>query len=321
MTTAAMRRSIGMIAATALLVAGCSAGQGDPKVALTVGDVKVSTVEQVQQRLNELLATNQAAQDQARQRKLDVVSRGIVTQEALNQLTKQAAERAGIRLDEQLVEQSIPVLTGPQATQGDPFQAVVDAAFPAKEVARYRLMLVELGGRAIGRSSFEYDVAFLENFADAQKLAKQVADDPARSAQLMQAAPNPVRDPILNAKQGPADAESPDQLVSLATSPLFNLPAGSVVSTRLTGEQGGYIVFYLKSRQAAQPPAGFDASSVQPLQLAQAGQAQLVGLAQQTKVEPNPRFGTWDPVNLKVVSGEEASVVSTVQPAKTSRQQ
>ncbi|ALG06520.1 hypothetical protein AOZ06_05890 [Kibdelosporangium phytohabitans] len=306
-----------MLAATTLLVAGCSAGQGDPKVALTVGDVNVSTVEQVQQKLNDLLATNKGAQDQARQRKLAEISRGIVEQQARIQLAADAAKKLGITLDEQLVEQSIPTLTGEQATQGEPFQGIVDAAFPAKDIARYRLTLIELGGRAIGRNAVTFDVAFLQNLGDARALAKKVAEDPARSAELMQKAPNTVQEPGIGQTQDPSKARDPQQLLQVSASPLFNLPVGSVVATRLNGEQGGYIVFHLKGKQPAQPPNGFDPTSVDPMQLAQVGQALLVPLAQQAGVQPNPRFGTWDPVTLKVVSVEESSVVSTVLQAKT----
>ncbi|WP_143230965.1 hypothetical protein [Actinosynnema sp. ALI-1.44] len=312
-----MRRSIGMLAATTLLVAGCSAGQGDPKVALTVGDVTVSTVEQVQQKLNDLLATNKAAQDQARQRKLDVVSRGIVTQQALNQLTADAVKKSGITIDEQLVEQSVPSLTGPQATQGDPFQSIVDAAFPAKDITRTRLALIELGGRAVGRSAVTFDAAFPQKLEDAQALAKKVAENPAKSAELMQAVPNPAQEAIIGQTQDPAKARDPQSLMQAASSPLFNLPTGTVTATRLGGETGGYVVFYLKSKQPAQPPQGFDPTSVDPLQLAQVGQAQLVSLAQQTGIHPNPRYGSWDPVTLKVVSGEEAAAASTVLQVKT----
>lgn len=317
--TTAMRRSIGMLAATTLLVAGCSAGQGDPKVALTVGDTTVSTVDQVQRKLDDLLATNKDAQDQARQRKLDEVSRRIVSQQALNQLAADAAKKAGITIDEQRVERAVPALTGPQATKGDPFQGIVDAAFPAKDIARTRLALIELGTRSIGRTAVTFDVAFLQNLDDARALARKVADNPGKSAELMQKAPKPVQEPGIDQTQDPSRARDAQQLMQVASSPLFNLPVGSVVATRLSGEQGGYIVFHLKNKRPAQPPQDFDAESVDPLQLAQVGQAQLVSLAQQAGVRPNPRFGVWDPVTLKVVSAEEGSVASTILQAKTSK--
>nr|CEL19193.1 PpiC-type peptidyl-prolyl cis-trans isomerase precursor [Kibdelosporangium sp. MJ126-NF4] len=312
-----MRRSIGMLAATTLLVAGCSAGQGNPKVALTVGGVQVSTVDQVQQKLNDLLATNKAAQEQAKQRKLGEISRGIVAEQALHQITGQAMQRLGITIPEELVEQAIPTLTGPQATQGDPFQSIVDAAFPAKDIARNRLALIELGGRSVGRTAVTFDAAFPQNLEDARKLAAKVAANPAESGKLMQEAPNPAQEAIIGQTQDPSKARDPQQLMQAAASPLFTLPAGSVVATRLGGEQGGYVVFYLKSKQSAQPPQDFDPTSVEPLQLAQVGRAQLVSVAQQAGVQLNPRFGTWDPVTLKALSGEEASTVSSLLQVKT----
>ncbi|SMD14982.1 hypothetical protein [Kibdelosporangium aridum] len=317
--TTAMRRSIGMITATALLVAGCSAGQGDPKVALTVGDVKVSTVEQVQRTLTDLLATNQGAQDQARQHKLDQVSRGIITQQAVNQLTAEAARRAGIQIPDALAEEAIPQLTGPAATEGDPFQATVDAAFPAKELARYRLALAELGARAIGRTAITFDAAFPQNFEDARELARKVAADPAQSAALMQAVPNPQQEAAINQTQSSASAQNATQLLQIAGFPLFNIPVGSVVATRLEGEQGGYVVFYMKAKQTAAPPAGFDVGQIPLLDRSKVGRAQLMDVALKTRVEPNPRFGTWDPFSLRVVSAEEAAVASAVYQAAATK--
>ncbi|MCE7008670.1 hypothetical protein LWC34_38535 [Kibdelosporangium philippinense] len=318
--TTAMRRSIGMITATALLVAGCSAGQGDPKVALTVGDAKVSTVEQIQRTLNDLLATNQAVQDQARQHKLDQVSRGIVGQQAINQLAADAARRLGIQITDAQAEAAIPVLTGPGATQSDPFQSIVDAAFQPKDLARARLALAEVGRRALGRSSVTFDAVVLQDADAAVELARKIAENPAQSTALIQAAPEAMGEPFLNSVFGPEAAlQDPSNLLTLAASPYYNVPAGEVIATRLTGNQGGYLVLFMKARRAVTPPAEVTIPELKPVELAQIGQGQLTLLASVVPVQPNPRFGKWDPVTLKVVSGEEATNISTVFQAKSTQ--
>lgn len=317
--TTAMRRTIVMIAATTLLVAGCSTGQGDPKVAIVVGDTNVSTVEQVQTRLNDLLATNPAAQEQAKQHKLDQVSRGIVTQQALNHLTAELAKRENITVDDEMVTRLTPLLTGEQAGASDPFQSLVDSAFPTHEVARNRLILAEIGRRAIGRTASTFDAGIVNTQEGARELAKQIAAQPDRAAALIQAAPDKVRDPVLDQQLSPESAQDLNELVQQAGSPLVALPAKTVVTYRLTGEQGGYVVLYVKSKSPARLPANADLSGLSPMQLAQVGQAQLIPLALEQAVKPNPRYGSWDSVSLKVVPVAEAAALSLVLPVNAAK--
>src|SRR4051812_27066312 len=141
-----MRRSIVLVSAAAALVAGCSTGQGDPSVAATVGGVRVSTVDQVQQRLNDLLARNKQVQDLASQHKLDQVARAIVAHDVVHQLVTEAARRQNVTIDESLVAQLAPILNNPdqQKQQQDPVQAAVDSAYPVNDVTRDKVLLAEL---------------------------------------------------------------------------------------------------------------------------------------------------------------------------------
>jgi hypothetical protein len=89
-------------------------------------------------------------------------------------------------------------------------------------------------------------------------------------------------------------------------------PEKSVVLWRLTGQQGGYAVIYVKKRASAPPSAQLDLSQIPPAQLVAVGEVQLIASAWQQGVKPNQRYGAWDPVALKVVPTEEAAVGSMV---------
>jgi hypothetical protein len=316
--SSAARRTIAMIAVTTVLVTGCSTGQGDPKVAATVGTTSVSTVEQVQQRLNDLLAHNPQAQDVAKQHKLDQVTRGIVSQDVLHVLAAEAAKRQNIAVDESLLPQLTPVFTGAQATGGDPFQALVDSSFNATDLTRDRLIMAELGRRAVGKTIVTIDGAILSDGAKARELAKQIAANPGQSSQLVQNAPSQLQEPFVDQPFGaaPADAQGGADAVSTVVGQnalaFMGAPEKSVVLWRLTGQQGGYAVIYVKKRSSAPPSAQLDLSQVQPAQLVAVGEVQLMASAWQQGVTPNQRYGAWDPVALKVIPTEEAAVGSMV---------
>jgi hypothetical protein len=325
--TTAMRRTIVMIAATTLLVAGCSTGQGDPKVAVVVGGSNVSTVDQVQKRLNDLLASNPLAQEQAKQHKLDQVSRGIVTQEVLHVLAAEAAKRENIQVDESLLPQLAPLLTGERAAGNDPFRALVDAAFDSTELTRDRLILAQLGRKALGRSVLTIDGVLLNDGDEARALAKQIAAKPSESSELVQKAENPLQQPFVDQTFGapPAnvppgsEAEALQSFVGQNALPFMGAPEKSVVLWRLTGQQGGYAVIYVKKRTTVSQPPLMDLTGVQPAEYVAVGQAQLLASAWQQGVKPNQRYGVWDPVELKVVPTAEASVANLLLPATAAK--
>jgi hypothetical protein len=318
-----------MIAVTTVFVAGCSTGQGDPKVAAAVGTTNVSTVEQVQQRLNDLLARNPQAQEVAKQHKLDQVSRGIVTQDVLHVLATEAAKRENITVDESILPQLVPVLTGEAAANGDPFQTLVDAAFPAIDLARDRLIMGELGRRAIGKNIVTVDGAVFTDGNKARQLAKQIAAQPDKSGELVRSAQGQAQDPLLDQQFGVLPDDVPAESVAQAVTqlvqqyggfPFMAAPEKSVVQWRLAGEQGGYAVAYVKKHVSAPQSAQVDLSQIQPALLIAAGKMQLVSSAWQQGVKVNQRYGAWDPALLRVIPAEEVSVGSTLQIANAPNQ-
>lgn len=322
--TTAMRRSVVLIAAATTLVAGCSTGQGDPTVAVTVGGVSVSTVDQVQQQLNDLLSRNQQAQEMAQQRKLDQVARGIVTQDVLHALTADAARQQGITVDESLVNQLAPILTAPppqQGTDADPgaqLTSIVNGAFNANDVARDKVLQMELGRKVAGTVSVVMDAAVVSDQNEARSLANQIAQHPDQATKLVQGAKSALQDPFVDKQFGGSQDTSVDTLMSNAVSPFMYIPVGSVLMWRLPGDQGGYAVIFVKQRTIGKP--GADISQANPLQLADVGKTALMTLAMQRGVTPNQRYGTWDLVGMQVVAASEAATGSFVLPPTNAKQ-
>ncbi|MEV4310680.1 hypothetical protein [Actinocrispum sp. NPDC049592] len=323
-----MRRSIALIAVTTVFVAGCSTGQGDPKVAATVGSTTASTVEQVQQRLNDVLSKNPQAQEVAKQHKLDLVARGIVTQDVLHVLAAAAAKSEGITVNESMLPALAPALTGPKATGGDPFLSLVDSAFPANDLTRDRLIMGELGRRSIGKTIVTIDGAVLTDADKARKLARGLAANPADFQKLVGELeiPEPITDQNIGAIPGeiPPEqmAQATSQILENAALPFMGAPEGTVVMWRLPdSQQGGYAVVYIKKRAAAPAGNGLDLSQADPAQLVAAGQTQLLADAWKAGVQPNQRYGAWDPVLLKVIPTEEAATGSMFLTANTGAKQ
>ncbi|GAB3871017.1 hypothetical protein GCM10029964_006570 [Kibdelosporangium lantanae] len=329
-----MRRSIVLVSAAAALVAGCSTGQGDPTVAATVGGVRVSTVDQVQQRLNDLLARNKQVQDLAAQHKLDQVARAIVTHDVVHQLITEAAKRQNITTDEGLVAQLAPILNNPDQQQGqDPVQAAVESSYPVTDVTRDKLLLAELVQKNVGRVSSVIDVAFISKADDARALAQQVAAAPDKAdalfnatAQNGTAAPN--HEPQINSSWGgPVDSQTgqptdTNGYLQAAGLPFTWLPAKSVLVWLQNGQDGTYYaVVYTKQKATAAKQPDVDTSSVTPGQLAQVGRVTLVGVAQELGVQLNQRYGLWDPIDLNVVPGDQAAASNQlILPTTTAKQ-
>jgi hypothetical protein len=335
--TTAMRRSIVLVSAAAALVAGCSTGQGDPSVAATVGGVRVSTVDQVQQRLNDLLARNKQVQDLASQHKLDQVARAIVAHDVVHQLVTEAARRQNVTIDESLVAQLAPILNNPdqQKQQQDPVQAAVDSAYPVNDVTRDKVLLAELVEKNIGLVSSTIDVAFISKADDARALARQVAATPDKADELFNATAKngtaaPNHEPQINSVWGgPVDSQSgqptdTNGYLQAAGLPFTWLPEKSVLVWLQNGQDGTYyaVVYTKQKATAAKQPAGIDlgGGSVSPSQLAQIGRVTLVGLAQELGVQLNQRYGLWDPIDLNVVPGDQAAASNQLIVPTTAKQ-
>lgn len=306
------------VAASSLLLAACGGGPSQVGAAAIVDGQSIS-LDGVQSKLDTLIKTDKFTQQLQQQRKLDLVSRAIVSREVLYRLVDKAAQAEGLRVDERNLDKFLPSPESPQ-TQGsdDPAAGVeqtVDKAFAPQDAARHRMLLAELSAKYIGRVSLTVDRVQLQDPAKARDLADRIAREPQQATALMQQASAGGEPPSLN------EAVSNNTPQSLA---LFAEP-GSVLFTPSNAQQseqqsagGPYQVIVIKKRDLVALPPDLDPTKFQPDQLIQYSKYLLRPTALATGIKLNPRYGEWDAVNMQAGPAAEASVAGKVLTPKSS---
>jgi hypothetical protein len=309
---------VGLTAAAVLLTAcGSSSGPSQVGSALIVGQNSVS-VNQVQQELNNLIATQPTVQQAQKQGKLNQTTAGIVTTHVLHDLVTKAAVTNKLNVTDQQVDQLISqagglakVATGLQTAQSDTRQVVKDVLLEASLARKYADTLTV---------NFGYVVS--ANRQDATAKAQQLAANPAALNKMVQSANAAAQASgaqgggELNATfsissylQGVEQAQQQAQQQGQAAptendGPVFGTPANTVVAFEPDAQTSGtWIVALIKSRNpnGAKAPAGASpADSAGLSTLEQIGISLLQPEATQLGVRISPRYGVWDQVGMQV---------------------
>jgi hypothetical protein len=296
------------VTAVALLVAGCGNGPAHVGSAAIVGDT-VLPLEQVQQRLEIVLKKEPEAQKLHDQRKLDQVARQLVTLGVQHELIGLAAQREGVTVSEEAVAESVEQAGGADVASQN---TVYDAA-TFRERAKDQLLLVELARKYADRMEVTFDYFFAKDNAEAVEKAKQVARDPAKMDEFVAAAPRSAEGQALSRKgQRVRSADSPQA----AQSPLFGVPAGSVVAFAPDPSSAQWIVAYVTDRKTDVRTSGESSSTGQltPQLLEQIGLRLVQSLAGDPEIQINPRYGMWDgtAIALAPSEGEMSGYQATV---------
>ncbi|MEV0679925.1 SurA N-terminal domain-containing protein [Actinosynnema sp. NPDC050436] len=285
-------------AAVALLVAGCGSGPGQVGSAAIIGDT-VIPLEQVQQRLDTVLKKEPEAQKLHEQRKLDQVSRQLVTLGVQHELIERAAQREGVTVSEEAVTESVENAGGAEAASQN---TVYDAA-TFRERAKDQLLLVELARKYVGRMEVTFDYFFAKDGKEAVEKAKQVAADPGLMAGFVRSGPKGAEGQQL-AKEGQKvkSAESPQA----AGSPLFGVQPGTVVAFAPDPGSAQWLVAYVTDRDDDARGSG-DSSTEQltPQLLEQIGLRLVQRLAGEPEIKVNPRYGVWDTTAISLAPRTE----------------
>ncbi|MFI9011949.1 SurA N-terminal domain-containing protein [Actinosynnema sp. NPDC053489] len=284
-------------AAVALLVAGCGSGPGHVGSAAIVGDA-VLPLEQVQQRLDVVLKKEPEAQKLHDQRKLDQVARQLVTLGVQHELIEQAARREGVSVSEEAVTRSVEQAGGAELASKN---TVYDAQ-TFRERARDQLLLVELARKYVDRMEVTFDYFFAKDNAEAVDKAKQVAANPAKMAEFVAGAPAGNQGQSLSKEgQRVRSAESPQA----AQSPLFGVPAGTVVAFAPDPSSAQWIVAHVTDRRTDVRPSGESSTEqLTPQLLEQVGLRLVHTLAGEPKIQVNPRYGVWDGTAIALAPSE-----------------
>lgn len=323
-----------LVAAFAVLggaLTACGSGPSQVNSAVIIGD-RVISVDDVQQRLDQALRVEPATKELAKNRKLDLVSRGIVNQLIRHELLAEAAKREGLSVSEKDVSE----LTARIAPSEDPVTRSVQAAFDSKEIVRDRVLAVLLGQKRITKEQLVLNgVAIggvVNTKAKATELGKKMAADPGKAATLGQDAMGadgrgqPLQDfqfNVIRVYEGEKRNAQGQQIpVEAMTPPLFSVPDNTVVVLPLgSGEQAssGFLVALVRKPSSGVPQddAAF-ATDVPADWLESLGQHVLASYAKEVSFRISPRYGVWDELAVGVAPSE-AEKIGQVLPVATAR--
>ncbi|GAA4560349.1 hypothetical protein [Pseudonocardia xishanensis] len=282
----------------AALVVAVLAGCGAPSQvgsAMIVGDRTVALAD-VQSSIDLALAhradiTAQAGQDVAD----SDIARYVVSRETTHELLASAAARAGVSVGEDAVDAAL----ANQDDQSLRLDRILFTGEALRERARDRELAIALAEKYVDRLAVTVDVAAATSREDADAKARVLAAGGPEADRLL-------ADPRSGqAGQTYRAATDPDS----ATTVVFGVPAGSVVSFQPSPGQGFWLVVRVAQRTTDAAADGAPAGgTIDRSTLASIGER----LAQPEggPVEVNPRFGVWDPVRMAVVApGQESGSV------------
>lgn len=282
----------GVLAAS--LFTACGSGPSQVGAAAIVGDTVVP-LDSVQQQIDAVLAREPAARQAKQQRKLDVVSRQILTLRVQHELIRQVADRRGLHVDEQQVAARLSQAGGAErAAKG----TVLDAAGLTSRT-RDESLLAALARQQLPHLAVTFDYVIANDPNDARELARKLAAQPDRADTI-------IRQAVAQGSTGQAGrriAGAADTQDAAAT-PLFGIPAGTVAAFPLSQASSRWLVALVRQRDtdASVPQAQAAAvARLDPRLLTQIGVRLLGPYSAKAGIRINPRYGVWDPLGMQVV--------------------
>lgn len=290
------KAAVGVLA-VAVLIGGCgTSGVTRAGTAAFVGAAVIST-EQVQTQLRTVLDKEgeQVRAELVAGRQLDDLSRQILTLLVRHELVRVAAQREGLSVSAPQVSKLLYDLGGAEAAS----KGTIWDAEGFREQARDQLLMTQLGRETL-RSAVTFDYTTAATRAGAIRRAEDLAAaGPQQARELISADVENKRDAVVGKRVVAGD----DPI--FAASPAFGVAQGTVVAFQLSDTQPWLIAVIKNHTEDAQPSdQAPDPDQIDPALLEAIGLRQLARVAQDPRVQINPRYGVWDPVNLKVVADE-----------------
>ncbi|MCU1660640.1 MAG: hypothetical protein JWR58_705 [Pseudonocardia sp.] len=299
----AVRKQVGRVAAAVAvvgaMVSGCG-GLNQAGSAVIVGNDAVP-LGRVQSQLDVALGkTDQIAQLTAQGGTSADLSRSIVTREVLHDLLRRRAATDGIVVTDAQVEAELAGSGGADAVVNG---SLYDASTLRQRV-RDDLTAAQLAQRAVGGLAVTVDLVAATSRADAEAKAKALASGGPAAEALFGDSRTSARGETVQAAAAPNDAGTV----------LFGVPVGGVVAFQPNPQQSTWIVFKVTQRRTDARSDPATVSSISQSQLINIGDRLLQPDAEALGVRVNPRYGVWDPIQLRVVAdGQQAGMI--LQPA------
>jgi hypothetical protein len=278
------------VATAGAVATGCG-GPSQVGSAVIVGDNAVS-LESVQSQLATALdKPDQVAQLKQQGGTEADVARSIVTQQVLHDLLTRQAAAQGITVTDQQVDSEL-------ASNGGADQVLDSSLYDLptlRDRVRDNLIAAQLARNVVGGLSVTVDLVAGTDEQDADaKAATLAAGGPAADA-LFQNTDTSAKGQVIQAVNYPDDAGTV----------LFGTPVGQVVVFQPSAQQAGWIVFRVTDRRTDVAAPADAISKLSEQQLVTIGERQMQTVADQVGVTVNPRYGVWDPIQLRVVGADQ----------------
>jgi hypothetical protein len=322
--TTVIRRQVAaaVLLAAAFLLVACGSGPSQINSALIVGGTSVS-VDQVQNELNDVLATQTTSQQAQLQSKLDQASRALVRGHVLHVLLQRAAKQYGLAVTDQQVNQVISQAGGTTKAAAALF---IDPS-NIHDGVRDLLLEVALARKYADTLNVTFGYVVAKDRATAVQDAQQLAADPNKLTGLVNAAnaaakaaggtsggATTTKFSISSYLQGIAQAQQQAQQQGQTAptedlSPVFGAPANSVVAFQpAAAADPSWIVAIIKTHAAGAGTAPGSPSSADSSDL---GTLESVGInllqpqASALGVRISPRYGNWNQAGMTVTAGND----------------
>jgi SurA N-terminal domain len=298
-----VRMQVGRVVAAVAVIGAVISGCGGPSQAGTaafVGDNAIP-LERVQTQLDAALAKKDLiAQLTSQGGSTAGIARSIVTRAVMHDLLTLRAAQDGIVVTDAQVDAQITENGGPDALLDG---SLYDLPM-LRERVRDDLIAAELVRRVVPGLVVTADLVAATSRADADAAAAALQAGGAEADALF-------GDPRTSARGTTFDAaSSPDN----ASTVLFGVPVGTVVTFQPDPQQSTWIVARVVERRTDAPSDPAVATSISQSQLIAIGERMLQPTAEEVGIRVNPRYGVWDPIQLRIVA-EDQQVGSVLPPA------
>ncbi len=226
------------------------------------------------------------------------VARSIVTREVLHDLLNRRAAVEGIVVTDTQIDAELAGSGGAAA--------VLESSLFDESTLRRRvrddLVATELAQRSVGGLAVAADLVAATSRVDAEEKARILATGGPEADALFADQQTSARGVVYQAATTP----------EVAGTVLFGTPVGGVVAFRPDPQQSTWIVFKVVDRRTDAPSDPAAVSSISRTQLITIGERLLQPTGAEVGVRVNPRYGVWDPIQLRVVPADQE--VGTILP-------
>ncbi|WP_035303943.1 SurA N-terminal domain-containing protein [Actinokineospora inagensis] len=328
MTTVISRRAplAASLLAFGLVLGACSSGPSQVNAAAIVGDKTIS-VDQVQDLVAKAVQAEPAARQLADQRKLDLVSRGVLRQLVLHELVQRYSTEHHLSVEPAKVSAFADQIKGsfqtlPTDGSTDPstvVQQAVNRVLDPEQIAGDYLLMAQIGQDEAQKLSVTFDFTLIAAAGEGQPTGslRQQAVDKARGladAGLDGAAKVIDADIAAGAQASKNETLTPALAPDIAGTVIFGAPVNSVIAFQPNPENANWVVAVIRKRDTDAKPAA-NAEAPDPRVATTLAPQLLEATADQLGVKISPRYGVWDRASVSIAPSE-AETTGVVFPVK-----